>query len=87
MENKPNYQEIKDKLEADIQQANMLTDKQERIEFIGEASLKLQKQQKEGLLSEEESRVLSLKLAYFAKEAFSTFDLLDDLSTESWLRH
>ncbi len=88
MENQPTYQEIKHKLEDAIEQAYLLLPtEEERIEFVGRASLDLQKQQQEGLLSEEEYKALGLKLSLFAKEAFSAFHLADDLSTDSWLLH
>lgn len=87
MENQPTYQEIKHELEDAIEQAYSLPTEEERIEFVGQASLDLQKQQQEGLLSEEEYKALGLKLSLFAKEAFSAFHLADDLSADSWLLH
>lgn len=43
MENELTYQEIRRELDAAIQQAKALPTEQERIEFIGQASLQLRK--------------------------------------------
>jgi hypothetical protein len=87
MKHNPTYDEIKSELEAAIGQAFSLPTEAERLDFVARSSLDLKEKRDAGLLSQSEYWALNLKLALFAKEAYSASELLDDLSTDSWLLH
>lgn len=58
-------------------------------DFVAREACELSEQQKAGLLTREEYLTLNLELGLYAKEAFTTpiFDLLDELSIDSWDSH